>query len=291
MSPLRFLLASRLTFSLATAQDSRPHKVLRVTAIPDVNKDTLREDQARISSWLEAKTGVPVRFEPVTNYSAAVAALVSGQVDMAWLGGVTAVQAIQQSKNTVRPLVTRANDLKFKSYVIVGAGVKAEKLQDLKGKSFTFGAKASTSGHVMPRYLMGKEGIRPEQDFSKVAYSGDHSKTVLDVAGGVFDAGVVNYTYFDRMIAEKKVDPAKVRVLWTTPEYVDYCWVVRNDVDTRCGASTTQKIADAFTALDAKVEADQAILKVQSTDKYVAAKAEWWDGIKKVLESIDLSGK
>lgn len=279
------------------AQDAAAQvKPLRVTAIPDANKDTLKEDQATISAWLEKQIGVPVLFIPVENYNAAVTALVSGQAEMAWLGGVTTVQAMMLSKGKVLPLVTRENDLKFKSYVIARTELGAKSLKDLKGKAFTFGSKSSTSGHVMPRHFLVQEGVQPEKFFSRVAYSGDHTKTVLDVATGAVDAGAVNYTYFDRMVAEVKKDPkkypadlSKVQVLWTTPEFVDYAWCVRSDVDQRCGPGVTARIKAAFTGLDAKGEADQRILKVQSTQKYVAARPEWWDGIKAVLESTDIS--
>ncbi len=266
-----------------------PPKPLRVTAIPDANKDTLREDQEKITSWLRAKVGVPVEFLAVENYAAAVTALVSGQADLGWLGGVTTVQALKQSNGMVRPVVTRESDLHFRSYLIVGGAVPASSLRDLKGRSFSFGSKSSTSGHVMPRYFLEKEGIVPEQFFSRVAYSGDHTKTALDVASGAVDAGVVNYKLFDRLVAEKKVDPAKAKVLWTTPDFVDYAWVARNDVDARCGAGTLKKIVAAFVALDASRAEDQRVLAVQQAEKYLAAKVEWWDGIRAVVEKIDLA--
>lgn len=269
------------------AEKTRPS--LRVTAIPDANKDTLREDQGRMVAWLSARTGCPVEFLPVENYAAAVTALASGQADVGWLGGVTTVQAMAQSGGKVQPLVMRESDQRFKSFVIARTG-SAASLAGLLGKSFSFGSKSSTSGHVMPRYFLEKEGIVPERDFARVGYSGDHTKTVLDVASGVVDAGAVNYTHFERMVAEKKVDPAAVKVLWTTPEFVDYAWVARADVETRCGPGTLQRIADAFTSLDPSRDADRAILAVQQAERYVPARAEMWDGIRQVLERTDITG-
>ncbi len=267
---------------------AEPPQPLRVTAIPDANKDTLREDQERITSWLQARVGVPVQFLPVENYSAAVTALVSGQAELGWLGGVTTVQALKQSAGVVRPVVTRESDLHFRSHFIAGPGVAASTLRDLRGKSFSFGSKSSTSGHVMPRYFLEKEGIVPEQFFSRVAYSGDHTKTMLDVAAGAVDAGVVNFKLYDRMVAEKKVDPTKVKIVWTTPEFVDYAWVARSDVDGRCGAGTLDKIVAAFVALDASRPEDKKVLAVQQAERYLAAKVEWWDGIRAIVEKVDL---
>ncbi|HWX24770.1 MAG TPA: putative selenate ABC transporter substrate-binding protein, partial [Vicinamibacteria bacterium] len=257
----------------------RAAPVLRVTAIPDVNKDTLREDQDRLASWLGKKLGVVVEFQPVENYAAAVTALVNSQADLGWLGGVTAVQAMRLSGGSVRPIVTREADRHFKSLVIVRTDLQAHALKDLVGKSFAFGSKSSTSGHVMPRYFLEQQGIIPEKAFSHVAYTGDHTKTVLDVASGAVDAGAVNYLTFERMIADKKVDPTKVTVLWTTPEFVDYAWCARSDVDARFGSGTLARITDAFVALDRSRPEDQPILAVQQADRYVKAQVEWWDGI------------
>ena len=45
-------------------------------------------------------------------------------------------------------------DEEFHSVFIAGADTGIESLEDLKGKSFTFGSESSTSGHLMPRYLL-----------------------------------------------------------------------------------------------------------------------------------------
>lgn len=268
-------------------REAAARQTLRVTAIPDANRDTLREDQDRVTAWLSARIGCDVQFLPVESYAAAVTALASGQAEMGWLGGVTTVQAMAQSGGRVAPLVTRESDLHFKSYVIAGAG-RASSLADLQGKTFSFGSKSSTSGHVMPRYFLEKQGLVPERDFARVAYSGDHTKTILDVAQGTVDAGAVNYKYFERMVAEKKVDPRAVAVVWTTPEFVDYAWVVRDEVDARCGPGTRQRIEGAFTGLDPRREEDRRILAVQQAERYVPARAAMWDGIRQVVERIDV---
>lgn len=262
---------------------------LRVTAIPDANKDTLREDQDRIAGWLSGRLGVPVVFLPVENYAAAVTALVHGQADLGWLGGVTTVQAYEQSGGSIRPLVTRESDLHFKSYFIVRSDLPVSSLGDLHGRSFSFGSKSSTSGHVMPRYFLQQQGFVPEKHFSRVAYSGDHNKTVLDVAGGAVDAGVVNYKSFERMVAEKKVDPAKLKVVWTTPDYVDYAWVVRADVDGRCGTGTTRRIGEAFLSLDPAREGDRRILAVQQAERYVEARMEMWEALRSIVKNLDVT--
>jgi phosphonate transport system substrate-binding protein len=68
--------------------------------------------------YLSAKLGVKVEYTPVTDYAAAVEALVNRKVDLAWFGGFTFVQAQQRSGGKVVPLVQREEDEKFRSVFI-----------------------------------------------------------------------------------------------------------------------------------------------------------------------------
>ncbi len=261
--------------------------VLRTVAIPDAN--TVKDDQQKVAKWLAGKTGVQVEFLEVKDYAAAVTALATGKAELGWLGGVTTVQAMQQSKGKVGPFVTTDNNLHFKSYVIANKSLGAKSLEDLKGKTFTFGNKTSTSGHIMARYSLEQKGIDAEKFFAKVAYSGNHTNTVLNVAGGAVDCGVLNYATFDKMVADKKAEVEKVEIVWTTPEYVDYAWNVRSDVDAKFGAGTLQKIKQAFLSLDGTRPEDQVILKIHGAKKYEECKPIQWDGIRAVLDKVDIT--
>ncbi len=262
--------------------------VLRVVAIPDANKDRLRDDQLQIAAWIKAELGVDAEIKPTT-YPGAVVALVSNQADLGWLGGVTTVQAMRNSKGEVMPLVSRGKDLEFKSYIIVKGDSPYKTVADLKGKKFTFGDPQSTSGHVMPRHLLAKEqGVaEAEKFFSVVAFSGNHDKTITDVRDGTFDAGAVNYSTYEKWIKDGKVTKEQVRVLWETPKYVDYSWSARTDIDQRFGAGTLDKLKKAFLGLDGSSDLEKTVMGANDNvgGKYVVAVPEWWDGIKAVLQS------
>jgi phosphonate transport system substrate-binding protein len=86
----------------------------------------------------------------VTDYAAAVEALVNRKVDLAWFGGFTFVQAHQRSKGQVLPLVQREEDTRFRS-VFITTDPAIRTLADLRGKDVSFGSPSSTSGHLMPR--------------------------------------------------------------------------------------------------------------------------------------------
>ncbi|MGE3173013.1 MAG: phosphate/phosphite/phosphonate ABC transporter substrate-binding protein [Planctomycetota bacterium] len=265
--------------------------VIRVSAIPDMNKSLIAETQKKLCDYLTKKVGVEVRFEPSNDYTAAVNGLLANKLDLVWYGGVTSVEVEADAKGHAVFVATRDIDLKFKSYIIgnkdaVAAGKvgKLDSLKDLKGMAkdltFTFGSKKSTSGHIMPRHFMVEAGIDPEQDFkSPAAYSGNHSATLTQVASGATDVGALNYSTYDNA---DKAQQEQAPILYTTPFYVDYCWIGHD----RLGNGTLDKIKAALLSLDASQPDEKAILDAWGCSKFVAADSKQWDGIRSVLKAL-----
>jgi phosphonate transport system substrate-binding protein len=166
----------------------------------------------------------------------------------------------------------------------VPASSRAQSLKDLKGASFAFGSVSSTSGHLMPRYFLLQAGIDPDKDFAKVAYSGAHDVTAKWVEAGKVDAGVVNESIWQRLVDEKKIDTSKVRVLWTTPEYQDYNWTVRGDLDPKL----VEKLRAAFLALDPAKPEDKAILDLQRASRFIPTSPEAYKSIEQAAKSAGL---
>jgi len=158
------------------------------------------------------------------------------------------------------------------------------RLADLKGRTFTFGSVSSTSGSLMPRYFLLQNKLVPEKDFRRVAYSGAHDATALQVESGKVDAGVLNASVWDKLVEGKKVDPAKVKVIWTTPTYYDYNWTVRGDLD----PALVKKLTDAFLKLDAKNPAHKAILELQRASKFIPTNPDNYKGIESAARAAGL---
>ncbi|MCE9636059.1 MAG: putative selenate ABC transporter substrate-binding protein [Planctomycetes bacterium] len=260
-------------------------KVLNVSAIPDIkNRDEFLTTYAPFVERLKTKLGIDVKFDPVTEYTATVDKLASGGLDLVWYGGYTSVQAARASKGNMERLVCRAEDLKFKSVFVAAPGSGIKTLADLKGKTFSFGSESSTSGHLMPRSFLLAAGMDPKTALGKVSFSGGHDATVKAVEAGTVEAGALNYLVWDKMTAEKKYDPAKVAVFWTTPEYVDYCWCTRKDLP----AGLRKAMKDLFLGLDAKNPEDAALLAKQKATKYVECNDAMWKGIEDAAKSAGM---
>jgi phosphonate transport system substrate-binding protein len=281
--------AARRAFMLACAAlalcgiSVQAQQVFKVTAIPDESPTELARKAAPLVKYLEQKLGMKVEFTPVTDYAASVEALANKQVDLAWFGGFTFVQAQHRSGGKVVPLVQRAEDEKFRS-VFITTDPAVKSLADLKGRNFSFGSQSSTSGHLMPRSFLLAAGIDPDRDFKRVAYSSAHDATVAAVASGKVDAGAVNISVWEKLVADGKVDPAKVRVFYTTPPFFDYNWSVHADMP----AAQREKLAKAFLDLDKSTPQGREILELQRATKFIPTKAENYKGIETAARSAGL---
>lgn len=257
--------------------------VLKVSAIPDEAPTELQRKFAPLGAYLEKETGMKVEFTPVTDYAAVVEGLAARKLDLVWLGGFTFVQARLRT-GTAIPIVQREEDRIFTSKFIANAAAGINTLADLKGKNFSFGSVSSTSGHLMPRYFLLQNTLNPEKDFKRVAFSGAHDATALQVESGKVEAGVLNASVWDKMVQEKKVDVSKVRVIYTTPAYFDYNWTVRGDLD----PALTKKLTDAFLKLDAKNPAHKEIMDLQRASKFITTNADNYKGIEAAAREAGL---
>lgn len=259
-------------------------QVLRVTAIPDEAPTELVRKFEPLGRYLASRTGMKVEFVATTDYAATVEALIGRKVDLAWFGGFTFVQANVRSKGMVTPLVQREEDQHFRSVFITRPGSGIASLEGLRGKTFSFGAPSSTSGHLMPRSYLLQAGIDPERDFPRVAFSGAHDATALSVAGGKVDAGVLNASVWDKLVEDRKVDPTTLRVFFTTPPYFDYNWSVRSDMD----PALTKKLRDAFLALSPDTPEGRGVLALQRATRFVPTRVENYATIEAAARSADL---
>ena len=258
--------------------------VLRVTAIPDESPTELSRKFAPLGKYLEGKLGMKVEWTPVTDYAAAVETVVNKKIDLAWFGGFTFVQSSVRSNGKTIPLVQREEDTVFRSDFITGKDSGITKLEDLKGRTLSFGSQSSTSGHLMPRSYLLAAKIDPDKDLKRVSFSGAHDATIAAVASGKVDAGALNISVWNKFVEDKKVDPNEVRVFYTTPTYHDYNWTVHADMP----SALREKITQAFLDLNPNTPEGAEVLKLQRATKFVPTQASNYNGIKAAAENAGL---
>lgn len=252
-TPASLLLALLLTACgrdaaepAATASPAAPAAEFVFTAIPDQDERQLRERFGIVADLLSDSLGVPVRYVPVKSYAAAVSAFVNDEVQLAWFGGLSGVQARLRVPGA-RAIAQGVEDPHYHSLLIAhhATGIEPfEQLHDgLRGKTLSFGDKGSTSGRLMPEFFLREHfGEAPEATFSRVGYSGDHSRTVQLVQSGAYELGFIGYTVWDSETQRGLIDTEKVSIVWRSPGYPDYQWTIRGDVDARFGEGFAERV-------------------------------------------------
>jgi phosphonate transport system substrate-binding protein len=272
-----FAFAIASVFVLGLHAGDRP---IAVGMIPDAGATQVSiQEKGPLKDFLAKQMGQEVNLVIPTNYNATVEALGNGSLDFAYLGGLTYCKAHRQYG--VIPLVQRTSDLAFHSLFITGANSSIKSLADLKGKQFAFGDINSTSGHLIPYLEMKQAGINVDGDL-KFRYSGSHPATAKAVESGAVDAGALDETVYNAMIAEGKLDKSKVRVFFTSKPFVDYVWVARKDVS----KDAQEKFARAFIGL--KEGKDDQVLGILRGKSFVRANDEEYATIRQVAEELKL---
>ncbi|MDZ7789222.1 MAG: putative selenate ABC transporter substrate-binding protein [Xanthomonadales bacterium] len=229
-------------------------QTLYFTAIPDQDETRLKERFDGVADYLSDYLEVEVQFVPVKSYAASVSAFRNNQVQLGWFGGLSGVHA-QQMVPGSRAIAQGVNDPNFRTYFIAhrdtGLGPSEELPDALRGLTFTFGSRGSTSGRLMPEYYLRQHfGSPPDEIFRRVGFSGNHTRTVALVETGAYEAGALNYKVWQQMVADGEVDTAQVQVIWETPPYPDYHWVIRGDIEERFGTGFIDRVQQALLDLD-----------------------------------------
>ena len=272
----------------ATVFPAQAQATLRIGAIPDQNPERLNRRYGQLATELSDQLKVPVRYVPVSNYPAAVSAFRTGSLDLVWFGGLTGIQARLQTPGA-QVLAQRAIDANFNSVFIANtsAGLQPissiDGLKALNGKRFTFGSESSTSGRLMPQHFLAQAGVTPKQFAGgQAGFSGSHDATIALVQSGSYEAGALSEPVWNVAVKNGKVDPNKVKVIWKTPSFGNYHWVVRPNLDQRFGKGFTTKLQKAILGLAPTNERQKNILELFAAQRFVPAQESQYQPIEEV---------
>ncbi len=248
------ILLTFVVLCLLTARALAGGPELVFTAIPDEDETRLQARFSKVAEYLQTSLSVPVRFVPVKSYAASVTAFANNQVQLAWFGGLSGLRARDMVPGS-QAIAQGVEDLDFFVYFIANTATGLERSAELpdalRGMTLTFGSRGSTSGRLMPEhYLRERFGEKPDEVFSRVGYSGNHTRTIALVESGAYQVGAVNYAVWDKMVEEGAVDTERVRVIWQSPSFPDYQWSIRGDVDERFGRGFIDKVTRALQDMD-----------------------------------------
>ncbi len=168
-----------------------------------------------LADYLSAKLGKKVQLRTVDTWEGLAKSLANNETDLALLGPWG--YAIAHNESGAQAVATILYDGKpeYFAHIVVGPQSTAKSVDDLKGKTFAFGDKGSTSGYLIPFHMFQKKGIDPEKYFSRVIYT-KHQAIETQVAKGDLDAGADYNRNRTAMIEQGLIKEQDSRIIWTS---------------------------------------------------------------------------
>ncbi len=161
----------------------------------------------------------PVSVLSVTSYDALDQAIKRNQVDMAFLSGRMALDAVTLRGMTVVAQVTRHDGLPgYRSLLLLRKGGSVTTLEDVLAQPERWrlarGEAKSVSGFIVPQLqLFMPAGIAMETRF-KSEFVGTHQATALAVANGEADVATNNTADFERFRLQFPDESQRLIIVW-----------------------------------------------------------------------------
>ncbi|MBL8995265.1 MAG: PhnD/SsuA/transferrin family substrate-binding protein, partial [Spirochaetia bacterium] len=135
-------------------------------------------------------------------------------------------------------------------------------------------------------YFLSQAGVKLTDLKGESGFSGSHDKTIKLVEAGSFDAGVLNEQVWKSRLKKGEVDTSKVAVLFSTPAYFDYHWVLGPKVSKKRGAEFVARLKAAFVKLDPANAEDKEILSLFGAKKFIPTANENYSQIEAIGREI-----
>jgi ABC-type phosphate/phosphonate transport system substrate-binding protein len=199
----------------------------KVSVIWDIIRDFFEEN------------GCPIDAVFYTNYELQVAALLKGEIDVAWNSPLAWLEAQRGSGSQCRAIAMRDTDRDRVSYVVARRDGQIATMEDLRGQTIAVGAKDSPQSTLIPLAFLQRQGLEPGRDFQVrrfdvlVGKHGDHvggeREAFECLRRGEAAASTMLDLNWEAWTRDGTLNPNEYRILATTDRF-DHCvFTVRDD--------------------------------------------------------------
>lgn len=231
-----------------------------------------------LSEYLAKKLNRPVEMKTVDSWEGLAKSLANGETDIALLGPWGYVIANNESGAQVIATILYDDKPEYYAIMITHPGSGIESPKQLKGKTFAFGDKGSTSGYLIPfHYLMKNFKIKePEEFFSKVLYT-KHPAIETQVTKGELDAGADYNRNRNSMIEQGLIKESDSKIIWTSPALPNDAFAVSKELFK--DKKLVKNLQDALVSLKSDLKADSKLLPTHYTG-FVVRNDQFYKSIK-----------
>jgi phosphonate transport system substrate-binding protein len=277
------LTASALALVLSLTAVTAHARDLVMGLIPAENNEEMIQKFEPMRALLEKKTGKKVKVFTATDYTGVIEAMKKKRIDIAWFGPLSYYLAEQEAGAEAFAVGIRegSNSHTYKSLIVAPCDSGIKSIKDLKGKSVAFVDPASTSGGLMPTYMVKKEtGMMPNQFFGKFTYAGSHDAAELAVKNKTVDAAADNDITYGRMLAKGLITKQSNCIVKESDPLPGSPLVYRSDLP----ADLKAKIKNAILTAHKEIK----VTGYGNLSHYVAVGPEDYQMIRDMVKSLGL---
>ncbi len=247
-----------------------------------------------LANYLAERLGLAIDLKKSTQYGPVIEAMRAEKVDISMYG--TFAYILASAKAGAECITVRGDEeghVVYHSLIVTKSNSPIKSLDDLKrdGRkySFAFTNPASTSGHLIPRAYLEREGIDPESLFKELVFPGKHNATALSVISGKVDAGCVSENTYKKLVKLGALDPNELRIIWKSPPIPDGCIAVRSGLPEDLKEAIQSCLVELYTDFPDTWKEVKKIYTYSASPEsyYVRAGDSHFDGIRELASGID----
>lgn len=217
---LERLLLSVFTLALCLVSSAHGQdQVIRFGLLSTESRENLHTIWQPLLNDMTRQTGLPVEAVFASDYAHLIDGMRAQRIDVAWLGNMAALEAVDRSDAEVFAQTAMEHGLPgYYSLLITRKDSLINNVGDLLrlAPQLTFGNGDlnSTSGYLVPGYyVFARQQVDPTRIFKRTVNQ-SHEANALDVAQGRLDAASFNTENWDRLQLTHPEQLKQLKIIW-----------------------------------------------------------------------------
>ncbi|MBI3260537.1 MAG: phosphate/phosphite/phosphonate ABC transporter substrate-binding protein [Ignavibacteriae bacterium] len=263
---------------------------IRILLTPSVDAQKVSNSAIKLTDYLQKATGYTVTASFPSSYIAVVEAFGSGKADIAAMNTFSYVLANQKyGVEAVLKVIRRDGEQTYKGQFITRIDSGVDSLYQLNGRKIAYVDAASTSGYILPKALLDKNGIKPSEE----VFAMKHDNVVTMVYQKQVDAGATYYSPPDKKTGEILDARARVvkqypdiyktiKIIGFTEDIPNDPFVCRKDLP----HEIKQKIIKALIDFQVTPEGKKALYETYSVEGLTPTQDSDYDGLRTMIREF-----
>jgi ABC-type phosphate/phosphonate transport system substrate-binding protein len=188
-------------------------------------------------------------------------------------------------------------DARFASVIVARAESGIQSLTDLRGKRLALGSADSVQAAILPAHYVHLAGVEPARDCQLLRFDldvgkhGDTGTSELEVLqslrDGRADAGALAESCWERQLADGKVDPSRIRKIWTLPGYCHCNFTALAEFPKELGERWTA----ALLGMDYRDPRWRELMDMEGLQRWIRPDAAVLEGYDVLFDAVNQQGR